>query len=66
MAAVTKENVGQFWHDWFMTDAYSVEKTVQRFMHILPQDPRGKLCYSPFEVVGGLMVGGFFAENNPD
>ena len=58
--AVDKDNVGQLWRDWFMTDANSVEKKLQRFLHFLPHDPRCKICKSPFEGVGGLVVGTFF------
>lgn len=59
--AVNKDNVGQMWHDWFMDDAFAVEKQVQkRIFRILPHDPRCKLCNSPFEGVGGMVVGTFF------
>jgi adenylate cyclase len=59
--AVNKDNVGQMWHDWFMDDAFAVEKQVQkRIFRILPHDPRCKLCNSPFEGVGGMVVGAFF------
>jgi adenylate cyclase len=60
MTDITKENVGRFWHDWFMSDANSVEKSIQRLFHILPHDPRCKLCNSPFQGVGGLVVGTVF------
>jgi adenylate cyclase len=58
---VNKDNVSQMWHDWFMDDAFAVEKQVQkRIFRILPHDPRCKLCNSPFEGVGGMVVGAFF------
>jgi len=57
---VNEDNVGQMWHDWFMIDANSVERKVQRFFHALPHDPRCKLCHSPFEGVGGLVVSTLF------
>lgn len=53
---VNKENVDQIWHDWFMTDAFAVEKRLYRFFNILPHDPRCKLCHSPFEGIGGRVV----------
>jgi adenylate cyclase len=57
---VNKDNVSQMWHDWFMTDAFAVEKRVHRFFNILPHDPRCKLCHAPFEGVGGAVVGAFY------
>ena len=57
---INKDNVDQLWHDWFMEDANTVERKVARFFHILPQDPRCKLCNAPFRGVGGLVVGTFF------
>ena len=33
---VNKDNVSQMWHDWFMTDAFTVEKRLHRFFKILP------------------------------
>ena len=49
----------QMWHDWFMTDAFKVEKQ-WHFMGLLPHDPRCKLCHSPFHGVGGAVVGTLF------
>ena len=54
--AVNKDNVEQMWHDWFMTDAFAVEKRLYRFFNILPHDPRCKLCHAPFQGVGGMAV----------
>lgn len=54
--AVNKDNVGQMWHDWFMTDAFAVEKRMYRFFNILPHDPRCKLCHAPFQGIGGIAV----------
>jgi len=59
--AVNKDNVDQFWRDWFMTDAFAVEKRIQRFFNILPHDPRCKLCNAPFQGVGGMVVGALFS-----
>jgi len=47
----------QMWHDWFMTDAFRVEKQQYRFLRLLPHDPRCKLCQAPFEGVGGFAAG---------
>jgi adenylate cyclase len=57
---VNKDNVEQMWHDWFMTDAFAVEKRIHRFFNILPHDPRCKLCHAPFQGVGGLAVGALY------
>lgn len=55
--SVNKDNVDQMWRDWFMTDAFAVEKRMYRFFHFLPHDPRCKLCHAPFNGIGGKMVG---------
>ena len=55
--AINKDNVGQMWHDWFMTDAYKVEKRMYRFFRILPHDPRCKICHAPFSGIGGALAG---------
>ena len=52
--------LSQMWHDWFMTDAFAVEKRLHRFFNILPHDPRCKLCHAPFHGVGGMMVGALY------
>ena len=57
---VNKDNVEQMWHDWFMTDAFAVEKRLHHFFRILPHDPRCKLCHSPFEGIGGMVVGALY------
>ena len=49
--------VEQMWHDWFMTDAFKVEKQQYHFLRLLPHDPRCKLCHAPFEGVGGIVAG---------
>ena len=54
--AVNKENVDQVWRDWFMTDAFAVEKRLHNFFRHLPHDPRCKFCHSPFQGVGGTVV----------
>ena len=55
--AVNKDNIDQMWHDWFMTDAFKVEKRLYGFFRILPHDPRCKLCHLPFHGIGGMLVG---------
>jgi adenylate cyclase len=57
---VNKDNVEQMWHDWFMTDAFALEKRLHRFLNILPHDPRCKLCHAPFQGIGGITVGALF------
>jgi adenylate cyclase len=57
---VNKDNVSQMWHDWFMTDAYAVEKRLYHFLRVLPHDPRCKLCHTPFDGIGGMVVGALF------
>lgn len=51
-----KTMVDQMWHDWFMTDAFKVEKRIIHFMRLLPHDPRCKFCHAPFEGAGGVLV----------
>ncbi len=57
---VNKDNVDQMWHDWFMTDAFAVEKRLYGFFRILPHDPRCKLCNAPFHGIGGMVVGALY------
>lgn len=57
---VNKDNVEQMWHDWFMTDAFAVEKRLYGFFRILPHDPRCKLCNAPFHGIGGMVVGALY------
>ncbi len=59
---VNKDNVGQMWHDWFMTDAFKVEKQQIRFLRLLPHDPRCKFCNAPFEGIGGTIVRAFYGK----
>ncbi len=58
--AVNQEKYDQMWHDWFMTDAFKVEKRLYRFFHILPHDPRCKICRTPFRGIGGMLVGALY------
>ena len=53
---VNKDNIHQMWHDWFMTDAFAVEKRLYRYFRILPHDPRCMLCRAPFHGLGGMVV----------
>ncbi len=57
---INKDNVSQMWRDWFMTDAFAVEKRLHHFFNILPHDPRCKLCHAPFQGIGGMMVGALY------
>jgi len=57
---VNKANVDQLWHDWFMTDAFAVEKRLYNFFRHLPHEPRCKFCHSPFQGVGGVVVGALY------
>ena len=58
--AVNKDNVSQMWHDWFMTDAFAVERRLQGVFRVLPHDPRCKLCRAPFHGIGGIMVSALY------
>jgi adenylate cyclase len=49
-------SVEQLWHDWFTTDAFRVERQLFRVFRFLPDDPRCKICYSPFHGLGGRMM----------
>jgi adenylate cyclase len=51
-----KSEVNQMWHEWFTADAFNIEKQLFRAFRFLPHDPRCKICHSPFEGMGGLMM----------
>lgn len=51
-----KSMIDQMWHDWFMTDAFKVEKRLMHRLSFLPHDPRCKFCHAPFEGIGGVIV----------
>jgi adenylate cyclase len=55
-----KSEYDQLWHDWFMTDAFQVEKKFYRALRLLPHDPRCKICHAPFQGIGGLLVGALY------
>jgi adenylate cyclase len=55
-----KLDIDQMWHDWFMVDAFKIEHPLFNFFSLLPHDPRCKLCFSPFEGIGGFTVGTLF------
>ncbi len=44
------------WRDWFMTDAFKVEKQFYRVFRFLPNDPRCKICNTPFRGAGGVLM----------
>jgi adenylate cyclase len=54
--ALTKEEINQMWHDWFAVDALRAEKVFTKTFRLLPRDPRCKICSSPFEGMGGLVM----------
>jgi adenylate cyclase len=54
---INKDNISQMWHDWFMNDAFAIERQIHGFFRLLPHDPRCKLCNAPFQGVGGSVVG---------
>jgi adenylate cyclase len=45
-----------------MTDAFQVEKRKQRFLRLLPREPRCKFCHAPFEGLGRLIVRAFYGK----
>jgi adenylate cyclase len=57
-----KPDIEQMWHDWFMTDAFKVEKQVIHFLSVLPHDPRCKFCNAPFQGFGGMIVRTFWGK----
>jgi adenylate cyclase len=48
--------VEELWRDWFMNDAYTVEKRWYRAFRLLPHDPRCKICNTPFHGMGGFVM----------
>ena len=54
--ALTKEEINQMWHDWFTVDALKAEKLFAKTFRLLPRDPRCKICASPFDGMGGLVM----------
>lgn len=53
---LTKEEINQMWHDWFAVDALRAENLFSRTFRLLPRDPRCKICASPFDGMGGLVM----------
>ena len=51
-----QSEIDQMWHDWFMTDAFKVEKRMIRILGALPHNPRCKFCHAPFQGIGGVIV----------
>ena len=54
--ALSKEEIDKYWHDWFMVDALKAEKLFTKTFRLLPRDPRCKICASPFDGMGGLVM----------
>jgi adenylate cyclase len=57
-----KPDYDQMWHDWFMTDAFAVEKRMVHMLRFLPHEPRCKFCNAPFEGVGSFIVRSLFGK----
>lgn len=51
-----RSEADQMWHDWFMTDAFRVEKRKNHMFRMLPHDPRCKFCHAPFKGIGAFIV----------
>ena len=53
-----------------MTSAFGVEKKVRHLYYVLPNDPRCKFCYAPFQGIGGILVRTIFqlkrSSSNPN
>jgi len=64
--ALTKEEINQMWHDWFSVDATGAEKLFSMTYRLLPHDPRCKICSSPFEGMGGLVMRTMFNRERSD
>ena len=62
MMSEEKSTTDQMWHDWFMTDAFKVEKRLIHVLRLLPHDPRCKFCHSPFQGVGGVIARAVFGK----
>jgi adenylate cyclase len=54
--AITKDEINQMWHDWFAVDALRAEKIFATTYRLLPHNPRCKICASPFEGMGGVVM----------
>jgi adenylate cyclase len=61
--ALTKEEINQMWHDWFAVDAFGAEKLFYKSFRLLPRNPRCKICSSPFDGMGGLVMRTFFGRD---
>jgi adenylate cyclase len=57
-----QSEIDQMWHDWFMTDAFKVEKQMIHGLRLLPHDPRCKFCHAPFQGIGGVIVRALFGK----
>ncbi|SRR5581483_56565 len=62
MMSEEKAKFDQMWRDWFMTDAFSVEKRMFHILGGLPHDPRCKFCRAPFQGIGGMLVRTFLGK----
>ena len=64
--ALRKEEINKYWHDWFMVDALKAEKLFTKTFRLLPRDPRCKICASPFDGMGGLMMRTLFSRGRSE
>jgi len=62
MMSEDQSRINQMWHDWFVTDAFKMEKQMMHILRLLPHEPRCKFCRSPFEGVGGVIVRALFGK----
>jgi adenylate cyclase len=63
---LSKEEIDQYWHDWFAVDALKTEKLFTKTFRLLPRDPRCKICASPFDGMGGLMMRTLFGRGRSE
>src|SRR5574341_855422 len=65
-AVAPPANADQMWHDWFMTDAFAVEKRKKHWFALLPRNPRCKFCNAPFEGIGSLILRALYGKKRSD
>jgi adenylate cyclase len=64
--ALSKEEIDKYWHDWFTVDALKAEKLFSKTFRLLPRDPRCKICASPFDGMGGLVMRTVFSRGRSE
>jgi adenylate cyclase len=55
-----RAEVEELWREWFMMDAFQVEKRLHGFFPNLPHNPRCEPCHTPLHGIGGLVLGTLF------